>query len=124
MAEGTSISATGRRFVRAKLEEFERESNVGSGRHPELTAQNFTDSVDGLAERMKRPELRAHLLGQAEGTGLYLREENRSGRWSYDYRTQTLNYTETTSAARASSAQKYGASASREQDAPEHKRSR
>jgi hypothetical protein len=84
MADDKPVSAIGRRYVADKLEQLMHRANFGSGLHYELFSQNFTDAVDGLASRMKRADLRAHLLDQAERTGNYMGPEKHFGRWDYD----------------------------------------
>lgn len=82
------ISQLTHRFVERKLSEIARQSKEGSGYFRELARQNFTDGVDRLAARMKRPELRTHWIEQAQQTGRYMGEEKRLGRWTYDVERQ------------------------------------
>ena len=53
MAEEKPISRYAQRFVERKLEQLARVSEQGVGLHYELYAQNFTDSVDRLAARVR-----------------------------------------------------------------------
>ena len=92
MDEGKPIGRFAANFIANKLEEFERAAGTTSGRWPQLFAQHFTDHVDRLAGRMRRPDLREHLLNKAEGTGNYLGREPREGRFEYDSRLDALRF--------------------------------
>jgi hypothetical protein len=84
MSEERPISGFAQRFVARTLDRLTKQANKGAGLHYELFAQNFTDSVDRLAGRVTRPDLREHLLAEAARTGNYMTEEKQHGRWGYD----------------------------------------
>lgn len=84
MADERPLSRFAQRFVARKLEQLEKQASKGTGLYYELFAQNFTDSVDRLLERTKRPDLREAILSEAEKSGNYAREEKSKGRWDYD----------------------------------------
>jgi hypothetical protein len=84
MAHDKPVSEFARRFVGRKIEEFRARAAQGSGLYYELFAQNFTDSIDALAARTKRPDLRDHILAAAQETGNYFGEDAKRGRWLYD----------------------------------------
>lgn len=84
MADERPLSRFAQRFVARKLEQLTKQASKGTGLYYELFAQNFTDSVDRLAERSKRSDLRNHIVSEAEKGGNYAREEKGKGRWDYD----------------------------------------
>lgn len=92
MDEDRPISGFAQRFVARKLEELARQAEKGAGLHYELFAQNFTDSVDRLADRIKRDDLRTHVLSQAEKTGNYFGAEAEQGRWVHDAENNDLRW--------------------------------
>src|SRR5882762_9376464 len=92
MAEDKRISRFAQRFVARTLERLEKQAEKGAGLYYELFAQNFTDSVDRLAARTKRPDLREHILSQAEKTGNYFGEEAEKGRWTYDAENNDIHW--------------------------------
>lgn len=87
-----ALSRFAQRFVAHKLEQLTRQAEKGSGLHYELFAQNFTDSVDRLARRVKRPDLREHLFSEAEKTGNYFGEDAAQGRWVHDVENNDLRW--------------------------------
>jgi hypothetical protein len=105
MEEERNISGFARRFVARKLEQIERQSYRGADWYHEF-AENFTNGVDGLAARVKRGDLRDHLLAEARKTRNYVGEEPARGSWTRDVE------------ARSRAAEKYGAKA-HELQAPE-----
>jgi hypothetical protein len=84
MDEGKPISQFAQRFVERKLQQFANEAVEGAGLSVELFAQNFSDRVEALAARAKRPELREHIAAQAEKSGYGLGQERNVGRWVID----------------------------------------
>jgi hypothetical protein len=84
MDEGKPISGFAQRFVERKVQQFANEAVEGAGLSVELFSQNFSDKVDALAARAKRPALREHIVTQAEKTGFGLGRERNVGRWVYD----------------------------------------
>jgi hypothetical protein len=84
MDEGKPITRFAQRFVERKLQQFANEAVEGAGLSVELFSQNFSDRVDALAAKAKRPELREHIVAQAEKTGYGLGGERNVGRWVYD----------------------------------------
>jgi len=84
MSEERPISGFAQRFVARTLDRLTKQADKGAGLHYELFAQNFTDSVDRLASRVKRPDLREHIFSEAAKTGNYMAEEKQHGRWGYD----------------------------------------
>lgn len=105
MADKKPISQAAQRFVDRKLEQLERKAQIGCGLYYELYSQNFTDSVDALAARVKRADLREHILSQAEKAGAYFGGEAQKGRWVYDVEAGDIQWQ---ARAQESAAAKYG----------------
>jgi hypothetical protein len=76
-----AVSGIARRFVERKFEEFRTSAGRGCGLFYELYAKNFTDYVDGLATKTKRPDLKEYIQSQARQLDDYIPPE--AGRWEY-----------------------------------------
>src|ERR1700678_3389830 len=76
------ISAFARRFVERAFERMEHTASQGSGAHDVLMSQDFTDSVNGMAARTKRQDLREYILSEAHKHDLYNPDPN--VRWIHD----------------------------------------
>ena len=132
MADKKPISQAAQRFVDRKLEQLKGQAAKGCGLYYELYSQNFTDSVDRLAARAKRADLREHILSEAQKTGDYFGEEARKGRWVYDVEAGDIHWQgepldwmkKADRALRTSAAQKYGASEPPEREMRPPSRSR
>ncbi len=92
MEDDKPISEFAQRFVERKLEQFAKQADKGSGLYYELFAQNFTESVDRLAARVKRDDLRKHILSEADKTGNYFGEDAARGRWVPDIENSELRW--------------------------------
>ncbi len=64
MDEGKPISGFAQNFVARKLKEIWRGAYDGSGLNQEHGG-SFTEGVAALAERVRRPDLRQHILREA-----------------------------------------------------------
>ena len=92
MDEGKPISGFAERFVERKLRQFANEAVEGAGLSVELFAQNFSDKVDALAAKVKRPELQEYIVAQAEKAGYGLGRERNVGRWVIDAEQQGVRW--------------------------------
>jgi hypothetical protein len=150
-ANGKPISRFAQRFVARKLEQLGTQANEGAGLYYELVAQNFTDSVDRLAAKAKRPDLREHILAEAGKQRAHevaetmldkhlgfaapklepasyqdmRKSDQMSERLGAKVYTKAYRkYIKQSAAVGNSAAKKYGAGESVEREAPEQKRSR
>lgn len=73
MAEDKPVSGFAQRFVAHKLEEISHRAYDGSAWQREYE-NNFVDGVLELSERIRRPDLRKHLMNEATKSSEYLRQ--------------------------------------------------
>jgi hypothetical protein len=77
MDEEKPISRFAHRFVTRKLEQISRSAYDGSEGQREYE-NNFVDGVLELTERIRRPDLRRHVMNEAEKSSEYLRQVKQS----------------------------------------------
>lgn len=77
MDEDKPISRFAQRFVTRKLEQISQSAYDGAGDQREYE-NNFVEGVLNLTDRIKRPDLRRHLMNEAEKSSEYLRQVKQS----------------------------------------------